>query len=54
MAEFNPEARIDLVGLIALERRIGEALGRPVEILTEPVENLRLKASIERDRIVAF
>jgi len=53
-AEFDPAAEMDLIRLVALERRVGETLGRPVEILPEPVENLRLRANIERDRIVAF
>lgn len=52
--EFDPAARMDLVRLVALERRIGEALGRLVEILPEPVQNPRLRASLERDRLIAF
>ena len=53
-AEFDPAAEIDLVRLVALERRVGQTLGSRVEILPEPVENLRLRANIERDRIIAF
>ena len=53
-AEFDPAAEMDLIRLVALERRIGETLGRPVEILPEPVENPRLQANIERDRVIAF
>jgi uncharacterized protein len=53
-AEFDPAAEMDLIRLVALERSIGEALGRPVEILPEPVENPRLRASVERDRRIAF
>ena len=45
---------MDLIRLVALERRISEALGRPVEILPEPVENPRLRANVERDRRSAF
>lgn len=52
--EFDPAAEMDLIRLVALERRIGETLGRPVEILPEPVENPRLRANIERDRRIAF
>jgi len=52
--EFDPAAEMDLIRLVALERRIGEALGRAVEILPEPVENPRLRANVERDRRVAF
>ena len=53
-AEFDPAAKMDLIRLVALERRIGDALGRAVEILPEPVENPRLRANVERDRRIAF
>ncbi len=52
--EFDPAAEMDLIRMVALERRIAETLGRPVEILPEPVENSRLRANIERDRLIAF
>ena len=52
--EFDPTAEMDLIRMVALERRIGETLGRPVEILPEPVENPRLRANVERDRRIAF
>jgi predicted nucleotidyltransferase len=52
--EFDPDAKMDLIRMIALERRIGETLGRTVELLPEPVENPRLQSAIERDRLVAF
>lgn len=54
LAELDPEARIGLFGLSALERRLAELVGRPVDLLPEPVEKLRLRANIERDRIRAF
>ena len=53
-AELDPEARIDLFQLTALERRIAELLGRPVDLLPEPVEKTRLQANINRDRRLAF
>lgn len=52
--EFDPAAEMDLIRLVALERRIGVTLGRPVELLPEPVENPRLRANVERDRRIAF
>jgi len=52
--EFDPAAEMDLIRLVALERRISETLGRPVEILPEPVENPRVRANVERDRLIAF
>lgn len=53
-AEFDPEARIGLFGLIALENRLSEILGRKVDLLPEPVQKPRLRANIERDRRRAF
>ena len=52
--EFDRAAQMDLIRLVALERRIGETLGRPVDVLPEPVENPRLRANVERDRLIAF
>ncbi len=52
--EFDPAAEMDLIRMVALERRIGVTLGRLVEILPEPVENPRLRANVERDRRIAF
>lgn len=51
LVEFEPAARIDLFRLTALERRLGEVLGRPVDLLPVPVENARLRAKIDRDRL---
>ena len=53
-AEFDPAARMDLLQLTALERRIAELLGRPVDLLPEPVEKHRLQDQINRDRRRAF
>ena len=53
-AEFDPDARLDLFRLIALERRIAEIVGRRVDLLPEPAEKPRLRANIERDRRLAF
>ena len=54
VVEFDPAAEMDLIRLVALERHIGETLGRSVEILPEPIENPRLRANVERDRVIAF
>ena len=52
-AEFDPAARMDLFRPTALERRLGEILGR-VDLLPEPVEKPRLQGNIDRDRRRAF
>ena len=52
--ELDPEARVGLLALGALDRRLAELLGRPVELLPEPVEKPSLRYSIDRDRRRAF
>ena len=54
VAELDLVARIDLFRLTALEQRIAELLGHSLDLLPEPVEKLRLRANIERDRLTAF
>lgn len=53
-AELDPTARIGLLKLAALERRISELLGRSVDLLPDPVQKQRLQASIDRDRRNVF
>lgn len=53
-AELDPDARIGLFAITALERRISELLGRPVDLVPEPVEQQRLQSNIDRDRVCAF
>ena len=53
-AAFDPAARMDLLQLSAVERRIAELLGSPVDLLPEPVEKRRLQDQINRDRRRAF
>lgn len=50
-AEFDPTALVDLV---ALEQRLEDIAGRHVDLMAEPVETIRLRATIERDRVRAF
>ncbi len=52
--ELEPDARIGLFALGALERRLAELVGHPVDLLPEPVETPRLRANIDRDRRRAF
>ena len=51
---FDPAARIGLVALIRLERRIGVLVGRKVDLVPEPVEKQRLQRNIDRDRKYVF
>jgi predicted nucleotidyltransferase len=38
----------------ALRQRLSELLGRPVDLIAEPVSKERLRERIEKDRAVAF
>jgi predicted nucleotidyltransferase len=51
---LDRDKHITLFGLVALERRLGEILGRKVDLLPEPVEKKRLQVRIDRDRRRAF
>ena len=53
-AELDKDAQIDLFVLAGLERRLGEILGRKVDLIPEPVEKALLRRNIERDRRRAF
>jgi uncharacterized protein len=54
VAEVDPAACLGLFGLAALERRLGDLLGRKVDLIVAPVEQPRLRSSIERDARRAF
>lgn len=54
LAEFDPEARIGLFELGALERRLGELVGRKVDLLPGPISKERLRVAIDRDCQRAF
>lgn len=54
VAELDPEAHVGLFRLVGLQRRLSEILDQPVDLLPEPVENPRLQAKIDRDRMRAF
>jgi uncharacterized protein len=54
VAELDPDSHISPFRLMGLQRRLGEILKRPADLLPEPVENPRLRQNIERDRRRAF
>ena len=53
-AELDPDARIGLFALAALERRLANLLGRKADLVPELVEKPVLRAKIDRDRRPAF
>jgi uncharacterized protein len=51
---LEPEAHIGLFRFVGLEQRLSDLLGRSVQLLAEPIEDVRLKANIGRDRRRVF
>jgi uncharacterized protein len=47
-------AHIGLIGLSALERRIGDLIGHKVDLVPEPAETPHLREYIDRSRKLAF
>jgi predicted nucleotidyltransferase len=54
VVEPDPAARIGLIRLAGLERRLAEILGHAVDLLPEPIEQPRIRANVDRDRRRAF
>lgn len=54
VAELDRDAHIGLFGLVSLEGRLGDLLGRKVDLIPEPVQKQRLQKNIDRDRRRAF
>jgi predicted nucleotidyltransferase len=64
--EAGPESDVDLAATFdrtrpfgifqfaALEGRLRDLVGRPVDLVGEPARKLRMQAAIERDRVRAF
>ncbi len=52
--ELDHEKHITLIGLARLELRLGDLLGRNVDLLPEPIQKPRLRANVDRDRRSVF
>lgn len=52
--DLDPLAHLGLFGFVGLERRLKTLLGRPVQLMPEPVENNRLLTNLVRDRLRVF
>ena len=52
--ELDANAHITLIGLVGLEFKLGELLGRKVDLLSEPIQKPRLRSNVERDRRRVF
>jgi len=52
--ELDRDKHITLIGLAQLELRLGDLLGRKVDLLPEPIQKPRLRANVDRDRRRVF
>jgi len=54
VAALDPAAKMELVGLVALEQSLGDLFGREPHISSEPIRKPRLRGDVDRDSIRAF
>jgi uncharacterized protein len=54
VVELDQAARIGVIRLAGIERRLAEILGGPVDVLPEPIEQPRIRANVDRDRRRVF
>jgi hypothetical protein len=54
IVRFAPGRDVSLLDIVHIERRLAEALGRPVQVVTEPIGRASLRARIEADRVAIF
>jgi uncharacterized protein len=52
--ELDRDKHITLIGLAGIELRLGELLGRKVDLLPEPIGKPRLRVNVDRDRRRVF
>jgi predicted nucleotidyltransferase len=54
LVRFARKADLSLLDVVHLENELSDLLGRPVQILRDPVERKALRARIEADRFDVF
>ena len=54
VVELDPAARIGIIRLTGIERRLAAILGCAVDLLPEPIEQPRIRANVDRDRRHVF
>ena len=54
VVELDRDKHVTLIDLARLEFRLGDLLGRKVDLLPEPIQKPRLRANVDRDRRRVF
>ena len=47
-------ARVDMFRFAAIEQRLRELVGAPVDLVGEPARKAAMQAEIDRDRVLVF
>lgn len=53
-ATFDVAARVDMFRFAAIEHRLRELVGAPVDLVGEPARKAAMQAEIDRDRVLVF
>lgn len=53
-ATFDPAKRVGMFRFAAIEGRLRDVLGGPVDLVGEPARHARMQSEIDRDRVRAF
>lgn len=53
-ARFDPDRRIGLFEYGGIAYRLEQLIGRTIDLVSEPIRKDRLRARVERDRVLVF
>ena len=54
LAQFDDTKPISLIGLVHIENRLSDLLGRKVDLVQERSLKARIRANVEREAVLAF
>ncbi len=54
LAQFDDAKPISLIGLVHIENRLSDLLGRKVDLVQERSLKTRIRANVEREAVIAF
>ena len=54
LADFDKERPLSLIGLVRIENRLSDLLGRKVDLVQDGALKARVRANVEREAVVAF
>jgi uncharacterized protein len=54
LADFDKEKPLSLIGLVRIENRLSDLLGRKVDLVQDSALKARVRANVEREAVIAF